>query len=110
MQPSQNEGVDNIYQKLQIPNWYQIEIYFCEYSCRLIGIDCRKRLSACQSRTGLVLIGLAGSLRHLIEQINRSAPKFAPNCGYVASTRRVILLICFVIQRLEWWVACDSNA
>jgi hypothetical protein len=72
--------MDNISQKHQIPKEHQIEIDFCEDSCRLIGNDCRKRLIDCQPSTGLLWIGIAGSLRHLIEQVSRSAPKFTPNC------------------------------
>ena len=78
MQSSQTKGIDNIFQKHQIPNRHQIEVDFCECSCRLIGNDCRKRLIDCQPCIGLLWIGIAGSLRHLIEQMSRSAPKFAP--------------------------------
>jgi hypothetical protein len=68
----------NNFQKHKILNWHQNEIDFCEYSCRLIGNDYRKRLNACQPSIGLFWNGIA-SLRHLIEEMSRSAPKFAPN-------------------------------
>ena len=56
-----------------------METDFFDCSCRLVGNDCRKQLSDCQPSIGLFWIGIADSLRHLIEQMSRNAPKFAPN-------------------------------
>ena len=78
MLSSHNEGMDNILQKYQIPNRHLIEIDFFDCSCRLVGNDCRKQLGDCQPSIGLFWIDIADSLRHLIEQMSRNAPKFAP--------------------------------
>jgi hypothetical protein len=43
-------------------------------------------------------MGLADSLRHLIEQVSRSAPKFAPNCKLHCFNSTGNLLNSFIIK------------